>query len=402
MTEDRQEMSRDEKLAKVNAMRSKLVDKTTKEPIMRLMSECDTGVKVFSMRIPSADIAIGVGGIPRGRFTEGFGPERSGKTTIAMQIAASCQEEGGVILYVDSEHALDPGYCRAIGLDVEDPGFLIIQEETADVALTAALRMLDEGVIDLVVIDSLANLTPASVDEKVMEEGVGKALVGTKARLLTQFMESAIGRVHKSGAAMFGIQQMRTVMKPGQMVREDTASPNSVKHNSSVRMKIQRKGDNEGTGKKTDETYRGESQETILKVTKNKVAPPFRQSLFTIEYGKGALYWDDLLDCCVVYGIKNVVPGGKFTIVDDNGEILGKFYRKGAEQFFAENPAAGTLLVDKLSDAVCIHLWDPIRGSKDRRIGPYTAEERAAVGGSVIDGIVFEESAEDGDVDIAL
>jgi recombination protein RecA len=317
-----------------------------------------------------------------------------------MQLAASCQEEGGIILYLDSEHSLDAEYCKKIGLNIEDPGFIIVQEETADSALTTALRILAEGVVDLIIVDSLANLMPEAVYEKIMEKGVGAAVVGNKARLLTQFMESAIGLAHRQQVAVVCTQQMRTVMKPGLPPRETSASPNSVKHNTSLRAKVSRKKDNEGEGKKTDETYQGKSQETIVRIEKNKVGPPFRQALYQIEYGVGVLYWDDLLDCCTVHGVKNVVQGGKFTIVDDNGEILGKFYRKGAEEFFRnpENRDAAIMLVDKLSDAVGIHLWDPLRGSTGRRIGPYTSEEIEACGGTLIDGIDFEESVPDEEV----
>jgi recombination protein RecA len=236
-----------------------------------------------------------------------------------------------------------------------------------------------------------------------MEEGVGKAIVGRKAQLQTNFFESAVGRAHRGEVAMFNTQQMRTKMKPGMPVMEDTASCNSVRHNTSVRMKVARKGDNPGTGLKGDETYVGISQETIVKIVKNKVGPPFRQALYTVEYGKGVLYWDDLLDSCVVHGVGNVVAGGKFSIIDDNGVILGKFWRKGVEEFFTENPEVGVMLVDKLSNAVGIHLWDPIRMTEGgtRRIGPYTTEELDAIGGTVVGTINFEESAEE-DIDIAL
>jgi recombination protein RecA len=390
-------MSREQKLAKIDEMRAKMVDKETGEPVMRSMTECDRGIKVFSTRVPSLDIALGVGGVPRGRVSEFFGPERGGKTTLALQTAASCQEEGGIILYVDSEHALDIKYCMSLGLDVEDPGFIIVQEDTADKALDAALALIEQGTIDMLIIDSLANLIPATTYDKVVDQGVGSAVIGSKAKLQTQFIEAAIGKVHRDDIAMFNVQQMRTIMKPGQTPRDDSATQAaSMRHNTSVRVKVSRKGDNEGTGRKTDETYVGESQESIARVTKNKVAPPFRQALYTVAYGKGALYWDDLLDSCIVHGVEGVSFTSMFQIVDtETGETYPKFYRKKAEEFFRKNPEVGTMLVDKLSDAVGIHLWDPIRGSRGRRIGPYTIDEIEAVGGTVIDCVDFEESADD-------
>lgn len=392
-----QQLSREAKLEAMNKISATLVDKNTGENVIRSMTECDRGVRVFSTRIPSLDIALGVGGIPRGRVTEIFGPERGGKSTVAMQVSASCQEEGGIILYIDSEHSLDAVYAKNIGLDVDDPGFRIIQESEGDIPLDAAIKFLDAGVVDLIVIDSLANMAPRAQQEAIAEHGVGKANVALKARMWGQFIEKAIGAIHRGEVAMFNIQQMRVIMKPGQTPREDSAtSSNSLRHNTSVRIKNSRKGDNEGVGNKGDETYEGNSQETIARVTKNKVGPPFRQALYTIQYGKGAMYWDDLLDCCIVHGVPGVSFSKMFEIVNtETGEAYPKFYRKqgsGAEAFFAKYPGVGIDLVDKLSDKVGIHLWDPIRGSKDRRIGPYTEEEMEAAG---LDNVIKFESEDE-------
>jgi recombination protein RecA len=383
-----QVLTKEQKLAAMNAISSKLVDKRTGEKIMRSMTECDSGVEVISTRTPSLDIALGVGGIPRGRVTEFFGPERSGKTTLAMQVTASAQELDLVILYIDSEHSLDTVYATSLGIDVDDPAFRIIQENEGDIPLDAATELLEAGAVDFIVIDSIANMAPRAQKDAIREHGVGKANVALKSRMWGQFIEQAIDSIHKGKVAMLNLQQMRVIMKPGQTPREDSAtSSHSLRHNTSCRVKVSRKGDNEGTGNKTDETYEGSSQESIARVIKNKVGPPFRQGLFTIQYGKGVMYWDDLLDCCIVHGISGVSFSKMFEVIDtDTGETYPKFYRKqglGADAFFEKYPELGVKLVDKLSDKVGIHLWDPIRGAKDRRVGPYSEEELEAMGATV-------------------
>ena len=360
--------SRESRLAACERLKTSINSSVKGDPLVQSMSDIDHEIDVISTRILSLDIATGVGGIPRGRITEFYGVERSGKSTTALQTCAVCQQAGGIILYVDSEHALDKKYCTQLGLDVDDPSFILVQTTTADDAFNTIIKYLDARVVDLIIIDSLANMVPLSMDEQYHENGVGKALVGTKARLSTAFTELAVSRVHKSNAAMIVLQQMRTKMAPGQPVRETSASPNSVKHNTSLRIKFSRVSDTI-SGLRGDESMRGDFQESIAKVEKNKVGPPFMQSLFRLGYGSGADYYLNLVNSCIVYKIPNVIPGGKNTIVDDNGEEICKFYPKGAAETLRNYPDTVSLLVDKLSDMVGINLYDPAR--PNRHVGPY-------------------------------
>lgn len=385
-------MSKQERIEKINEISKAMVDEVTGSSILRTMSEIDSEVRVYSTRVPSLDIAIGVGGIPRGRITEFYGSERGGKSTLALQIAATCQSENGIVLYIDTEHALDPKYCASLGVDLNDPGFYVVQEESADRALDAAIKLITQGMVDLVVIDSLANLLPDVTKQKIDEQGVGASSVATKAQLQTKFIESIISAVNLHKVALVNVQQQRAMSAGGGAMPLPGSATQalSVKHNTSLRIKVARTKDNTGDGNKSDSSYVGVSQETLAKIEKNKVAPPFRQALYTIKYGEGVLYWEDLLECCIARNmpyVSLVSNGRMYEIIDpDTGEVYPKFYKKSGEgsvQFFKDNPEIGCKLVDKLSDIVCIHLWDPIRGSVDRRIGPYSQEEIEELGSPV-------------------
>jgi len=336
-------------------------------------SPLDT-TKVYSTRVPSLDIATGVGGIPRGRITEIFGPERSGKTTVALQVAATAQSAGDVVLYVDAEHALDKEYCNALGLDIDDKSFIIVQPNYGEQGLDVVLKYLDQSLADLVIIDSLASLMPKSMFDAILEDGMTIQRVGERARMLTKFVDAAVSLVNTSNSTLLLLQQMRTKIT-AMGAQETTASPLAVKHEESLRIEIRRVKD-EIKGNATDETLYGTHQVSRAKVVKNKVAKPFRQSIFDVIYGLGADYAQNLLLTCVAKDLPDVVLGsmGWVTIIDPaTGEQLAKFRKTQSREFLDEHRDIASMLNEKLSHMVGISLYDVYNPTKE--IGPLEVPE---------------------------
>ncbi len=288
--------------------------------VMRMGEKETMGIEAISTGALALDIALGVGGVPRGRVVEIFGPESSGKSTLAMHIVAEAQRNGGICAYVDAEHALDPIYAAAIGVDTDN--LLISQPDTGEQALEIVDMLVRSSAVDVIVIDSVAALTPRAEIEGEM----GDSHVGLQARLMSQALRKLTANLNKSNTIAIFINQLRE--KIGVMFGSPETTPGgrALKFYSSVRLDIRRiesiKDGAEVVGARTR-----------VKVVKNKVAPPFKQAEFDITYGKGISREGSVLDLAVEMGIAKK-SGAWFTY---DGEQLGQG-RENSKQFLIDNP----------------------------------------------------------------
>jgi recombination protein RecA len=292
-----------------------------KGSIMRLGAhDRSIDVEAISTGSLGLDIALGIGGLPRGRVIEIFGPEASGKTTLALQCIAEAQRGGGICAFVDAEHALDPVYARKLGVAVDD--LLISQPDTGEQALEIADTLVRSGAIDVLVVDSVAALTPKAE----LEGEMGDSLPGMQARLMSQALRKLTASISKSKCMVIFINQMR--MKIGIMFGnpETTTGGNALKFYASVRLDIRRIGQI----KERDDVV---GNQTRVKVVKNKVAPPFKQVEFDIMYGEGISKTGELVDLGVKAGI--VEKSGAW--ISFKGERIGQG-RENAKAFLKENP----------------------------------------------------------------
>ncbi len=291
-----------------------------KGSIMKLGQDQVIEVEAISTGSLGLDIALGIGGLPKGRVIEIYGPESSGKTTLALHTVAEAQKNGGICAFVDAEHALDPVYARKLGVDVQD--LLISQPDTGEQALEIADTLVRSGAVDVLVIDSVAALTPRAE----LEGEMGDSLPGLQARLMSQALRKLTASISKSNCMVVFINQIR--MKIGVMFGspETTTGGNALKFYASVRLDIRRIG-----GIKDRDEVVG--NQTRVKVVKNKVAPPFRQVEFDIMYGEGISKTGELLDLGVTGGV--VEKSGSW--YSYNGERVGQG-RENAKRFLRENP----------------------------------------------------------------
>ncbi|MER0238995.1 recombinase RecA [Fulvimarina sp. MAC8] len=268
------------------------------------------------------DIALGIGGLPKGRVVEIYGPESSGKTTLALHTIAEAQKKGGICAFVDAEHALDPVYARKLGVDLEN--LLVSQPDTGEQALEITDTLVRSGAIDVLVVDSVAALTPRAEIEGEM----GDSLPGMQARLMSQALRKLTGSISRSKCMVIFINQIR--MKIGVMFGspETTTGGNALKFYASVRLDIRRIG----SIKDRDEVT---GNQTKVKVVKNKLAPPFKQVEFDIMYGEGVSKMGELIDLGVKSGIVEK-SGAWFSY---NSQRLGQG-RENAKQFLRDNPDA--------------------------------------------------------------
>ena len=324
-----------------------------KGSIMRLGDQNNLQVDVIPTGSLSLDVALGVGGLPRGRIVEIYGPESSGKTTLALHVAAEAQKKGGEVAFVDAEHALDPTYARALGVNIDD--MLISQPDTGEQALDIAESLVRSGAIDVLVIDSVAALIP-----RVELEGeVGDTVVGALARLMSQAMRRLAGAISKNNCTVIFINQLR--QKIGVMYGNPETTPGglALKYYASVRIDVRRietlKNGTEMIGNRTR-----------AKVVKNKVAPPFREAEFDIMYGEGISKIGEIVDLGVKLEIIDKA-GAWFTV--DGQRVQG---RDAVKEYLRNNPE------------VCDKIEQEIRANSFKLMSPQ-ARKAAQVSGRAVD-----------------
>jgi recombination protein RecA len=321
----------DNKAKALSAALSQIEKQFGKGSIMR-MGDSDIGEDIQAVSTGSLglDIALGIGGLPRGRIVEIYGPESSGKTTLTLSVIAEMQKMGGVAAFIDAEHALDPQYAAKLGVNV--PELLISQPDTGEQALEIADMLVRSGSVDIVVIDSVAALTPRAEIEGEM----GDSHMGLQARLMSQALRKLTGNIKRTNTLVIFINQIR--MKIGVMFGnpETTTGGNALKFYASVRLDIRRTG----AIKKGDEVT---GSETRVKVIKNKVAPPFKQAEFDIMYGEGISRLGEIIE--LGSNIKLIEKAGAW--YSYNGEKIGQG-KENAKEFLREHPEIAKDLEEKI------------------------------------------------------
>ncbi len=305
----------------LNAALSQIERQFGKGTVMRMGDRERVAIPAISTGSLGLDIALGIGGLPRGRICEIYGPESSGKTTLTLQVIAEAQKVGGTAAFIDAEHALDPIYAEKLGVRMDD--LIVSQPDTGEQALEVAEMLVRSGAVDVLVVDSVAALTPRAEIEGEM----GDSHVGLQARLLSQAMRKLTGTIKQTNCLVVFINQIR--MKIGVMFGnpETTTGGNALKFYSSVRLDIRRIG----AVKDGDEVV---GNETRVKVVKNKVSPPFKQAEFQIMYGKGIYHMGEVIDL----GVKQNLVEKSGAWYSYKGDKIGQG-KANAAKFLEDNPA---------------------------------------------------------------
>ncbi len=330
--EGKNEMNAADKQKALDAALGQIEKAFGKGSIMKLGSDAKQEVETISTGSLGLDIALGIGGLPRGRIIEIYGPESSGKTTLALQVIAEAQKKGGQCAIIDAEHALDPSYATKLGCDIES--LLIAQPDAGEQALEIADTLVRSGALDVLVVDSVAALVPRAE----LEGEMGDSHMGLQARLMSQALRKLTGSISKSHTVVIFINQIR--MKIGVMFGnpETTTGGNALKFYASVRLDIRRIG-----SLKDKETIVG--NQTKVKVVKNKLAPPFRVVEFDIMYGEGISKMGEILDLGVNAGL--VEKSGAWFAY--NGERIGQG-RENARKFLKDNPKIADEIEKKIRE----------------------------------------------------
>ena len=324
----------DNKAKALAAALSQIEKQFGKGSIMRMgEAEVAKDIQVVSTGSLSLDIALGIGGLPRGRIVEIYGPESSGKTTLALQVIAEAQKLGGTAAFVDAEHAMDPQYAQKLGVNVSD--LLISQPDSGEQALEIADMLVRSGSVDVVVIDSVAALTPRAE----LEGEMGEPQMGLQARLMSQALRKLTANIKRSNTLVIFINQIR--MKIGVMFGnpETTTGGNALKFYASVRIDIRRTG----SIKKGDEII---GNETRAKVVKNKVAPPFKQAEFDILYGEGISRQGEIIDL----GVNHRVLEKSGAWYSYNGEKIGQG-KDNCRDYLKEHPEVAAEIEARIREA---------------------------------------------------
>src|SRR6056300_535146 len=316
-----------------------------KGSMMRLGDSEREAIPSISTGSLGLDIALGIGGLPRGRIVEIYGPESSGKTTLTLQVIAEAQKAGGTCAFIDAEHALDPIYAGNLGVDVDD--LLVSQPDTGEQALEICDMVVRSGAVDVVIVDSVAALTPKAE----IEGDMGDHHVGLQARLMSQALRKMAGNIKNSNCLVIFINQIR--MKIGVMFGspETTTGGNALKFYSSVRLDIRRIG----AVKDGDEVV---GNETRVKVVKNKVSPPFKQAEFQIMYGKGIYHMGEVID----WGVKLSLVDKSGAWYAYKGDKIGQG-KANAAKFLEDNPAVANEIESQIRDQL-LNTTPPPRNEK--------------------------------------
>lgn len=341
-------MANEDKKKALDAAIAKLEKDFGKGTVMKLG---DPGAQVAVETIPtgslSLDLALGLGGVPRGRIVEVYGPESSGKTTVALHMIAEVQKRGGIAGFIDAEHALDPTYAKNIGVDIDE--LYISQPDSGDQALEITETMVRSGALDIIVVDSVAALVP----KQEIEGDMGDSHVGLQARLMSQALRKLTPVISKSNCVVIFINQLRE--KVGVMFGnpETTTGGRALKFYASVRMDVRRIE----TLKQSGEMV---GNRTRVKVVKNKIAPPFKEAEFDIMFGKGISKEGDILDLAV--GLNLVSKSGSWFAY--NGEKIGQG-RENAKKYLSEHPE----VMEELEENIRAHYHIGTEAQEDGEIG---------------------------------